>query len=454
MPGYIPATDYARPYYSGHLQNNHPDLIKILSHLNCDYFCHPGGRPPTMLALKRHAQALAILIRAHCISTSGGEINAQGSEQGEGLYENTDENHQIPLSSLMNHVKRYSDVAGPEFHCPFESYKPRDPSERPSKVRPYQTHHNLLMHANDCLEILDNEYGATGGFMSILPSGESDEAEEMKAARNSLVGQWLLFTQHLVGRMHELEINYAQSLDLLAGDAAVPLQVVGKTGPSKTTGRDIGFPQDRWVLANAGDDIFDLLHQRMDKEEDLAQETEAIWKAGGVSGERMWKKTQQSQDVSRGIVAIDVQTRYYRLKNAGKSTIFVVPGWEFHPSCSYTRIIEQRPTVVAVPAPQWPPRVSDWEAKARAKLEAAEELARDHNQLRDNMNEQLRAHNAFVSHLKKTTLLAKSYEAAFARDANDQIKRMTEELQQYRDKLTHLAEVLPQSYHHHLEMSP
>ncbi|PKS08841.1 hypothetical protein jhhlp_003450 [Lomentospora prolificans] len=469
MAGYIPATDYARAYYSDHLLSNHETLIPLLSHLNCDYFSHPGGKPPTLLALKKHAQALTILIRAHSISTRGGDINASNSGtqarrfiDGEAFdwlndltkpYENSDPSHHTPLTSLMNHIRKDSDTTGPEFHCPFEEYMPQDPSaDRPMRPRPYQTHHGLLMHANDCLEILDHEYGATGGFMSILPTDDKRDAKEMKAARNSLVGQWLLFTQHLVGRMHELEISYGQSLDVLAGEAAVPLQMVGRAGPTKHTGREIGFPQDRWVLANAGDDVFEYLHQLFDKQENRIQADEEIWKDAGVSGQRMWMEDLGGKELSRGMVTLDIQTRYYRLKNAGKSTIFIIPAWEFHPACKFTKEIESRPTVVAVPAPQWPPRVSDWEARARSKLDEAEGLARDNNRLIKNMNDQRQMNSGLIDQLKKTTSLIKSYEAAFPENTQQQIVRLDALLQKYREKLAFLATTLPEQYHQHLAM--
>lgn len=84
-------------------------------------------------------------------------------------------------------------------------------AEEQTVRKPYSTHHNLLMHASECLEVLGHEYSATGGIMSLLPTDTTADTVNLRAARNSLVGQWLLFTQHLVARMHELETSYGQS---------------------------------------------------------------------------------------------------------------------------------------------------------------------------------------------------------------------------------------------------
>src|SRR5690606_30922169 len=125
------------------------------------------------------------------------------------------------------------------YHCPLAEIRPRgngngngnENGSGADKQQPYANHHNLVMHANACLERLDHELSSTGGLMSLLPPARgaataatdgSGGSDDLAAARASLLGQWLHFTQSLVGRMHELERAYANALDALAGEAVVP----------------------------------------------------------------------------------------------------------------------------------------------------------------------------------------------------------------------------------------
>lgn len=390
MRGHLPATPYATAYTSRHSQNILPDVaLRCLGALNCGYLSHVGGRPPTLLALKQHAQALAVLIRHLSVSTTAGEADAahtgadarafKADEAFDWLndletpYVNTDPAHHLPLTSLLNQVEAESEEGGPQFHCPLKEVVPESAGEDTIR-KPYSTHHNLLMHASECLEVLDHEYSATGGIMSLLPTDTSADTVDLRSARNSLVGQWLLFTQHLVARMHELETSYGKSLDVLAGEAVIPAQTAGRVGPVRAHaggGRPAVFPQDKWILANAGDDVFEHLHRLFDVQEGQYEERERIWRAAGVSGQRTWMEERGGEEWSRGVVALDIVTRYYRLKGSGRGTVFVVPAWEFHPSCKATAEVERQPTVVAVPAPLWPARVSDWEARNRERLDDA-----------------------------------------------------------------------------------
>lgn len=232
MRGYLPATPYATAYASRHSQNLLPGAaLRCLDALNCGYLSHSGGRAPTLLALKQHAQALTVLIRYLCVSTTAGEVNAAYGDDDarafkeneafdwlndlETRYVNADPAHHLPLTSLLNQVEAETEEGGPQFHCPLKEAVPESAGEEAVR-NPYSTHHNLLMHASECLEVLDHEYSATGGIMSLLPTDTTADTVDLRAARNSLVGQWLLFTQHLVARMHELETSYGQSLDVIA----------------------------------------------------------------------------------------------------------------------------------------------------------------------------------------------------------------------------------------------
>ncbi|SPO05833.1 uncharacterized protein DNG_08520 [Cephalotrichum gorgonifer] len=471
MRGYIPATEYATAYISNHSQNILPgSVLPLLGHLNCEHFSHPGGRAPTLLSLKQHTQALTVLIRHLSISTSMGEIDAahkdgeaRAFEEGEAFdwlndletaYTNTDPSHNLPLTTLMNQVERQTDVDGPQFHCPLKELVQEDPAGDTDKHRPYSSHHNLLMHASECLEVLDHEYGATGGIMSLLPTDEKEagagagaENVDMLSARNSLVGQWLLFMQHLVGRMHELETSYGQSLDALAGEAVVPAQLAARAGPSGA-GRQVVFPQDKWVLANAGDDVFDHVHRLLDVQEGQHGERERMWRAAGVSGQRMWTEEGGGggEEFSRGIVAVDLVTRYYRLKGSGKSTVFVLPAWQVHPRCKSTAEVEKQPTVVAVPAPLWPTRVSDWEARNRKKLEEGEAMGAELATVTARVGQQSRQIEFLMDELRKTRNMVDHYEGAFPGNLRSTVEGLEIKLDRYRVALATLRDMLPMEH--------
>ncbi|MBE3048442.1 hypothetical protein IMZ48_39255 [Candidatus Bathyarchaeota archaeon] len=403
--GYVPQTDYATGYLSRHTGNHmRGAALPCLANLNCSYLTPTSGRAPTLVALKRHAQALAVLIRSLTVSTTMGEIDNASKDDGarafqpndafdwlndlDKPYENTDPSHHLPLNTVLNQVRGQTDEEGPKFHCPLHETPPAEDGEKPpakdgSKgpmdpvpvdpvVKPYSTHHNLLMHASECLEILDHEFSATGGIMSVLPTDSAAESTDMRSARNSLVGQLLLFTQQLVARTHELELSYGKSLDLVADEVVVAAQLHGRLGPvgapAMGGGRPVVYPQDKWILANAGEAVHDHLHRLFDVQEGQYSERERIWRDAGASGQKMWMEERGGEEWSRGIVTLDVVTRYYRLKGSGHGTVFLIPGWEFHPRCTQTARNEKTPKIVSVPAPLQPTRVSDWEARHRKKL--------------------------------------------------------------------------------------
>ena len=474
MRGYLPATDYATAYISRHTQNILPDVaLRCLSNLNCSYLSHPGGRGPTLLALKQHAQALTVLIRHLSVSTTMGEVDAahkdpearafQPNEAFDWLndlekpYENTDPNHHLPLASLLNQVKCQTDKAGPEFHCPLKEVKPGDgKTEEADTVRkPYSTHHNLVMHTSECLEILDHEYSATGGILSLLPADTASDSVDMKSARNSLFGQWLLFTQHLVARTHELESSYGKSLDALAGEAVVPAQMQGRLGAMgiPSSGRPTVFPQDKWILANAGDDVFGHLHRLFDVEEGQYEEREKIWKGAGVSGQRVWMEERGGEEWARGIVALDIVTRYYRLKGSGHGTIFVIPAWQFHPRCTATAKNEKEPTVVAVPTPLWPTRVSDWEARNRQKLDEADAKKAELAMVHKFAAEQQKRIRFLMEKLRGERTMWGHYEGhgGAPEELKEATKRLGERLNGFEKGLKRLKEALPLQHHALLE---
>jgi len=391
--GYIRRNDYARAHLSN-FSKMHARELYMMQHVSC-CFLSTRGVAPTLLALKQHAQSLCYLISCLEPQTRPMQIDSKDSNNRimrttnpfdwmadmTRPYTNADPDHHRPLTDLMNQVKSSHDVLGVRYHCPLEEHAPR---EEGAPRKPYAAHANLLQHANECLERVDHEYSTSGGLLSVLPTDEDCDTDDLRSARNSLVGQWLTYTQQLVGRMHELEMAYGNALDVLAGEAVVPLQHMTVLGPDGRSGREVAYPQDRWVLANAGDDVFDLLHTMLDRAEALAEEKEKIWRAdGGVVGERMWLDERGGKAYARGIIPINVSTRYYRLKGQGRNTIFVVPAWDLHPATQGTKDLEAKPTVVTVVAPRFPLRATDYEARHTARLERGSAAEIENLKMRD-----------------------------------------------------------------------
>ncbi|KAH8884813.1 hypothetical protein GQ53DRAFT_785996 [Thozetella sp. PMI_491] len=414
---YIKATDYSLPYVSQWTRVNQLDETqkKLLRNLNCSWLSTHGS-PPTLLALKQHAQSLCILIHALCPTVRSAEINCDaesipagpasaGTNAGPASgaasatdpltmkyelndafdfladlsrpYENHDPNHLKPLNFLVNDVRKRDEATGTEYHCPFAESTARGKGE---KARPYASHHNLLIHANACLERLDHEFSATGGLVSILPTDQEHDTEELKDARNSLLGSWILFTQHIVARMHEMERSYANALDALAGEAAIPRQYVSNMGSGpdgRSVGREIAYPQDRWILANSGDDVFKFVHQLLDKQEAMSQVKEKVHKGNGAASSHNLVLQRNGDEYMRGIAHVDIKTRYYRLMGQGHTTIFVLPAWEHHPGIEYTRKIEGEPTIVASVQPKWPVRATEFEQKYNERLQRASKLEQE-----------------------------------------------------------------------------
>ncbi|KAL7627573.1 hypothetical protein AAE478_001766 [Parahypoxylon ruwenzoriense] len=388
MPGYIKATHWATPYFSNHHFENPQVNLKLLEHVNCGYLSTPG-RPPTLESLKQHAQSLSVLISSLAPTSLPSEVDNKNSsgfitkfEKHEAFdwlndlqvpYDNIDRAHRKPLNSLLNIVKGNSDTEGVEFHCPLTKVTQWAEHNQSQEVsRPFNSHLNLLMHANDCLERLDHEYSALGGLLSIIPTDREDvgERQDLEDAKGTLIGQWILHTQHLVGRMHELEIAYANALDLLKPEALVPAQSISAHGPDGRSGREIVYPQDRWILANAGEDVFNFIHQRLDKKEAALRYRENAWAHKGVVGQNLNpnRRFDEDEDNVRGIAHIDLNTRFYRLKGSGHGPIFVLPAFSDRPGTAYTRELEERPTVITVTAPSFPESSSAWD-KRNMKIE-------------------------------------------------------------------------------------
>ncbi|KAF3062475.1 hypothetical protein GL218_04071 [Daldinia childiae] len=443
MDGYIGATHWSKPYYSNHYHENPSSNPKMLDHVNCSYLSTPG-RPPTLEALKQHAQSLTYLISTIAPSTIGAEVDnenlPQQDEQGQKIhrdtfprhqaydwlnnlqvpYDNIDKAHRMPLNSLVNLVKRNSDEEGVIFHCPLtETNLEMVEDDFTHIVRPFQTHMTLLMHANECLERLDHEYSAMGGILGIIPTDKDEVTDhpELEDVKSTLVGQWLLHTQQLMCRMHELEIAYANAMDLLASEAIVPAQHLSVQGPDGRSGREIVFPQDRWILANAGEDVFTFIHQLLDKSEAKGASRDRQWSHRNVVGEALRDRNNNGEDYLRGIAHVNLETRFYRLRGSGHGPIFVLPAFSDRPNTSYTKEIENRPTVVTIPAPTNPDRTSAWDRRHRDMEKKIKELGIEVTRLTINKADLESATKIQEEELGRLNHLNRIYEEAQGEDS-------------------------------------
>lgn len=440
--GYYEGTDYSLPYLSPWSRIvDDPITSRLLRHMNCSYMGIPG-QPPTLLALKQHAQSLAVLISYLEPTISSGRVDgvSQGDHDPNGRvssgdgqagastyvdrpdrrldsggafdwlaslsvpYHNDDPNHHRPLNALMNEVKSRSDLHDTLSWCPLTQVaarRPRDAGLDPKRAdtfeaemarTPWASHANLARHANECLERLDHEFSATGGILSMLPpDGEGMSRDEFAAARNSLLGQMLMHMQAMYLRMHELEHDAGNMRDALAGDAVAPMQALTAAGPDAVAaGRELIAAQDRYVLVNAGDDTWRQLHGEFDKHEAAVAARQRAQREGGLTSERL--AAGDGSAVCR-VVPLDVSTRVYRLQGHGHSTIFISPAFGQVEGTAGTRASEAGSGVVSLVQPRWPERVSEWERRCRERMAAADKTMRESfnaQRERDQLAEQVR----------------------------------------------------------------
>ncbi|RDL30680.1 uncharacterized protein BP5553_10025 [Venustampulla echinocandica] len=402
----IPGTPFA-PTYRSIFTVTGPGkkLLPSLAHVNCSYLS-TRGFPPTLLQLKQHVHSLTVLIKAITVSTAPGVVdnankglpNLPSFTDGE-TYDFLNDlckpyqgpknkalkpHHNLPLTSLLNFVeekhihsddRRSTEVRVRDI-CPLHRSE-----EIPDNghALPYATHQALIAHANEVLELLDHEYSAKGGVLGILP-GE-DEKDDREKAESTLLGQMILYLQRLVQRLHDLERLYANAMDVIAGEAVVPHQALSRLGVDGRKGREVVYPQDRFVLANAGEDLWQFLNGEFEKKEVEDALAMSSSKSQGVTGEALWKR-QGDLETSKGMVALDITTRYYRLRGDKLKTVFVIPAHQNHPGTKVTRDMEKVPTVVSVVKPTWPERASTLEKKHRSDIEDLKRLRQENTLLK------------------------------------------------------------------------
>ncbi|KAH8809113.1 hypothetical protein F5884DRAFT_393977 [Xylogone sp. PMI_703] len=406
------------------------EILKSLSHVNCSYLSKIG-QPPTLTQLKQHAQALAILIKQLSTNTKLGEINNASDDSqnvprfGEGEtfdwlsdltkpYQNDEAYHNKPLNAIQN---EYNDNGSliPDI-CPLHK---RKLIANDNHLMLYADVEALISHADDILTRLDHEYSAKGGLLAILPKRE--DAKNRAKAEKTLLGSLILFTQNLVGRMHQLEIQYANALDTLAGEAVVPRQTISELGSAGRAGRPVCYPQDRFVLTNAGNDVWDYLNRELDRKDMEARIAELHWDSQGVVGEVV--RDEGTTSNMKGISYVDVVTRYLRVRSRESKTIFMIPAHASHLGVKVTHEMESKPSVVAVQRPYWPERASVWEDRQMQYL-------RDHMENEANLKADLKKFAAWKK--DNTTLSAKYLESQskIIVDLHNEIHRLTQILNQ------------------------
>ncbi|KAI1503938.1 hypothetical protein F5X99DRAFT_424911 [Biscogniauxia marginata] len=457
MKGYLKGTHWSIPYFSPLSFHNSQLPWHLLEHVSCSYMSTPG-RPPTLLALKQHAQSLSVLISMLAPSQVGAEIDNENSlTQGDTTfakhqafdwlnnlqlhYSNEDPAHKKPLNALVNLIDSQHDDLGTVWQCPLDTCGMRFPDkEDEQQYRPFQTHMTILMHANECLERLDHEYSAMGGILSIIPldSDNVDEKASLEKAKTTLVGQWILYTQHLASRMHELEIAYANSLDLLANEAIVPLQHISVHGPDGRSGREIIFPQDRWILANAGDDVWNFIHQMLDRREAQQDAEDYVFNKQKVVGDMA--KDSDDDLKYRGIVKVDLNTRFYRLRGKDHGPIFVLPAYADRPNTAYTRDLENRPTVLTVPTPSWPNGISRWDKKHQEIEDENFKLTTRAVNLADKANRLESINKALESQMKMLRATVDKYEKDGGKQQQDDLDKCHSKTQQLESQLKALGQ--------------
>lgn len=462
MPG-VPATDYATSWANSWTDPANDLLsaadLALLAHVNCAYLSSPH-RPPTLLALKQHAQSLAVLIQrisvSHAQSALVDERGAGDSAEEQFAphdafdwlndlrtpYTNDDASHHLPIRGLLNTVAHESESDGPQTHCPLHrvtggtAKEAQETAATTAATMPFATHQNLVLHANACLEILDHEYSATGGLVSILPSAYDGDAAQLEAARGTLLGQWLLHHQDLVSRLHELEINYSNALAACEGRAVFPLQIdtaddAGGLGVASAA----CTPQDELVLVGHRSHLYERIHALLDRAEAHVESKQKLWWARGVSGERTWQADRGGGWYARGLIPLDLGTRIFRVKGEGRGgKLYMMPGVKQNAALAHLLEMEARPTVVSVVTPKWAERATALEMRMRQKMTAdgdGREREEDVGVLRDMVRvkeEELELANTAV----------RFYEQRVGMDAKGHMKDLLGMVSMYKEKIKKL----------------
>ncbi len=228
----------------------------------------------------------------------------------------------------------------------------------------------------------------------MTPSPSSGTTGPPASQPQSLLSQWLVYTSKLTVRVAELErevVNLRQVLShevLVAGVRA--RQAQNQNGES--SGREILFPQDRYVLAGLSDGLWMRVSEALSLSaeevmigrEENGIENEIEIEIEGGEGEGGRGRGEKRAVIKRGfgpffssdrdkdkerddnnnndqsfvdntndyndqnIVSwIETTARLYRVR--GHETVFVIPAWDLNPEADAVREIERGPLLMGVP---------------------------------------------------------------------------------------------------------
>ena len=324
------------------------DLIRF-SHLNCSYFSHASGTAPTLTQLKRHAQCLANLICT--LDVLDNEVGLDPFDYLDDLhapYLNNDSSHCKPLTAVTNLITTHQDQAKgttrPTHRCPLTG---DGPSDEPAEY---------VEHVNDMFEVLENMYSEKGGILSLVPEEHMPGRAEME---ETIFGQWLLFTCRLVKQVASLEREVARQQAILAGEATIPHQLDSRG--RLIEGKPLLFPQDRYVLANVSEELYDLLDKLLGQQESMDKRRNprraAASSSRGTSATPVRVENQESGSATSKLLMpithIDVSSRIFRIGEY--KTLFIVPAFELNPNTHLTREHETEPDTLIKSLPRPPP---------------------------------------------------------------------------------------------------
>jgi hypothetical protein len=256
-------------------------------------------------------------------------------------YESSEPDEMMPLTSLMNYVVELYTKDGPtevREICPIERVEPVDNNgtlELPEKANPLPYLHieTLMKHADELLLHIDNALQESGGFLSALPLNLPDDDPK----RQTFIGQLIHFIRVLVGRVHTLDRDYGQTLDLLAAEATVPKEIKLQMTRPEDLSRAFSDYQQKYILAGIDDMTYrNIWHHLMQDQRSTHSET------------------------GQGLLDVTLPTRYRALR--GGQTIFITPLPEALVAAT------EKPMVVTCVKPGYGTRASEWERKNAAEL--------------------------------------------------------------------------------------
>ncbi|KAI9658208.1 MAG: hypothetical protein M1829_006812 [Trizodia sp. TS-e1964] len=323
LPAY-PGTRFEPAYLPSFLKSwdLKPSDIPRFQHLCCSRFTQINGEAPTLNELKQHAQALLIAIIALDVRSCN-YMNAMDSDivsdpldwidDLKTPYNNPDPSHQVPLTSFVNTL--------PAIRFGMQTNSYRGGLSSCGILPPYNRYADvdaLIMHANEVLEALDAMCSSHGGLMSIQPRDSPSPVGETTITpkwTDTLLGQWIAWTQGLLTRLSQIETEVLHARAVLAGPNMVPKQLKPYYGDD-LNGTQLLFPQDRFVLTNVTSDHFAHLSKLLEVEEKRVAEAEKELVASPVGDYYPPRVTSE-------LFAVDLPTRYYR--HSSGPAIYIQP---------------------------------------------------------------------------------------------------------------------------------